>query len=147
MTQTDRHKEIADRIVALLKAENFPPFRASEVRYEDPPEIKPSNGITVSPMEESEGVGTNLQDDIQYTFRITRSIGRMNTQEGLTAKSYFRNRIRQMFHRKRIGGIECELITIVRHADFTSMPKWRRSNLDVCAMLITVTVRETRVTE
>jgi hypothetical protein len=147
MAQTDRHEEISNRILALLRAESFPPLRATDVRYEDPISMAPSIGIVVSPMEESEGVGTNLQDDIRYTFRVTRVIGRMKSSEGLNAKSYFRTRLRQIFHRKRIGGIECELVTIVRHADFTSMPKWRDKNLDVTSMLITVTVRETRVSE
>lgn len=147
MAQTDRHEEIKNRIIALLKAENFPPMRSSDVRYEDPISRLPSVGIVVSPMEESEGVGTNLQDDIRYTFRVTRCIGRLQPNEGLVNKSYFRTRLRQIFHRKRIGGIECELVTIVRHADFTSIPKWRDKNLDVTSMLITVTVRETRVSE
>jgi hypothetical protein len=147
MAQTDRHEEIKNRIIALLKAENFAPMRASDVRYEDPISRVPSVGIIVSPMEESEGTGTNLQDDIRYTFRVTRCIGRLQSNEGLLNKSYFRTRLRQIFHRKRIGGIECELVTIVRHADFTSIPKWRDKNLDVTSMLITVTVRETRVSE
>lgn len=144
MGQLDRHQEIVDRILLLLRGESFPPHRADDVRYEDPPELKPSLGIVLSPMEESEGVGTNLQDDIRYTFRLTRATGRMKTQEGLVSKSNFRNRIRDMFHRKRIGGIECEIITIVKFADFTSIPKWRDKNMDVTSMLISVLVRETR---
>jgi hypothetical protein len=144
VAQLDRHQEIVDRILLLLRAESFPPHRTDEIRYEDPPELKPSLGIVLSPMEESEGIGTNLQDDIRYTFRLTRSTGRMKTQEGLASKAYFRNRIRDVFHRKRIGGIECEVITTVRFADFTSIPKWRDKNLDVTSMLISVLVRERR---
>lgn len=145
MAQVDRHKEVKDRIIELLRQQNFVSVRPESIRYEDPPTLMPSVGIIVSPMEEGEGVGTNAQDDIRYTFRVTRVIGRTQPTEGLEGKSAFRNKIRQVFHRKRIGGIECELITVVRYADFTSMPKWRK-NLDVCSMLITVTVRETRLT-
>lgn len=145
MAQTDRHVEVRDRILQLLRQETFVNIRPETIRYEDPPVLKPSTGIVVSPMEEGEGVGTNAQDDIHYTFRITRVIGRIQPSDGLEGKSAFRNKVRQIFHRKRIGGIECELVTVVRHADFLSMPKWRK-NLDVCSMLVTVTVRETRTT-
>ena len=145
MSQLERHVEIRDRIIALLQQETFANIRPESIRYEDPPSLKPSVGIVVSPMEEGEGVGTNAQDDIRYTFRITRVIGRISPSDGLNSKSTFRVRIRQIFHRKRIGGIECELVTVVRYADFLSIPKWRK-NLDVCSMLVTVTVRETRTT-
>ena len=146
MAQLDRHKEIRDRIIQLLRLESFASLKPDMIRYEDPPSVKPSVGIIVSPMEEGEGVGTNAQDDIRYTLRITRVIGRMQPSEGLEGKSVFRNKVRQIFHRKRIGGIDCELVTVVRYADFLSMPKWRK-NLDVCSMLVTVTVRETRLVD
>lgn len=144
MARTDRHVQVRDRILQLLRQEQFRPFKSGDVRYEDFIEVKPSMGIVLSPMQESEGIGTNLQDDIRYTFKLTYSVTRTIPQGGLEDKSYFRNRVFEIFHRKRIGGITNELITVVRHGDFTSAPKMRKHKLDVTYLLITVSVRESR---
>lgn len=143
MARTDRHVQIRDRILDLLKQEQFRPFKASDIRYEDG-DVKPTIGIVLSPMQESEGTGTNLQDDIRYTFKLTYSVHRTVPREGLEQKTYFRNRVFEIFHRRRIGQISNELITIVRHGDFTSIPKMRKHKLDVTYLLITVSVRESR---
>lgn len=144
MSRTDRHVQIRDRILELLRQEQFRPFKPADVRYEDFPDVKPSIGIVLSPMQESEGIGTNLQDDIRYTFKLTYCVHRTIPKEGLEQKSYFRNRVFEIFHRRRIGQIGNELITIVRHGDFTSTPKMRKHKLDTTYLLITVSVRESR---
>lgn len=144
MGRVDRHVQVRDRILQLLKQEQFPPFKSGDIRYEDFVDVKPTHGIVLSPMQESEGVGTNLQDDIRYTFKLTYSVTRTIPQGGLPEKSYFRNRVFEIFHRKRIGGITNELITVVRHGDFTSTPKIRKHKIDATYLLISVSVRESR---
>jgi len=144
MSRVERHRQVRDRIIQLLKQEQFRPFKAGDVRYEDFTEVKPSIGVVLSPMQESEGIGTNLQDDIRFTFKLTYSVNRTIPQGGLEDKSYFRNRVFEIFHRKRIGGITNELVTVVRHGDFTSTPKIRKHKLDSTYLLISVSVRESR---
>ena len=148
MPREDRHIEIAERIMRLLKdnASGFKPFGQGDIRYEDPDSRNVSYGIVVTPLGESETTGTNAQDDIGYRFLVRRGIQKSSTNDmaEARAKSQWRIAVRDIFHRKRIG-IECELITKVVPGDHTAKRRYEASNFDISAMIVTTWIRENRI--
>lgn len=147
MPQINRHIDIANRIIELIQSEIglLSPFTSGDVRYEDPESKDVNWGIVVAPLDEMEGRGTNGQDDIGYRFIVRRAIAKTSSgdSEAARSKSVFRNIIRLLFHRKRIG-IECELITKVRHGAFVLKGRYKKGSYDITAMVITTWIREIR---
>jgi hypothetical protein len=147
MPQDERHIDIANRIMQLLKdnASKFAPFTAQDIRYEDPDSRNIEFGIVVSPLTEAEGTGTNAQDDIGYRFMIRRSIAKTapGDMHAAKAKSKFRVTLRKIFHRKRIG-IECELLTKLTAGDYVAKRRYKRGSFDVTALIVTTWIRESR---
>lgn len=147
MPQPERHIDIANRIIELLRnnISDLAPFNAEDIRYEDPDSRNVEYGIVISPLVEAEGVGTNAQDDIGYRFMIRRSIAKSSPgdEDAATAKSRYRVALREIFHRKRIG-IECELLTKIQAGDYIAKRRYRRGSFDVTAIIVTTWIRESR---
>jgi hypothetical protein len=145
MSSDDRHESIAQCILETLRNGGTDTYLSEEVRIEDyGPDVEPDYGITISPVGESEKLGTNERDDIEYATLITRTVHSLG-QDDRIEKSLFRTNIRKLFHNKRI---ECEdgcfVYSRVEFGDFAIPRKWSSNNKSVSAMRVFTLVRESR---
>lgn len=140
-----RQKEIADGIADLLKTELTGDFLYDEIHVKDYQEDNPlSRGITVSPLAESEQIGTNERDDIDYVTLVSRSLHALG-EDDLEYKSNFRDEVRRIFHRKRLTLFEgCILYSRVSFGNFNVPSAWTQDNNSVTTMQIYTLVRESR---
>jgi hypothetical protein len=139
-----RHFDFVQKVIEYLRGEQIPGIKPGDIRYEEFDGIKqPSYGIVVSMLPESEGRGTNTQDDIRYGVQVTRILSKLHPSEGLKHKSEFRDLVRNLFHRKRLGVADEELITTIRHSQWVVPRRWKK-NIDASAMNVYCLVRELR---
>jgi len=140
-----RHKEIADRVIEILKTLTIPGIQSEQIRLERFPFVsEPSMGLVVSMLDESEGIGLNELDDIAYPVQLTRVFHRLSTTDGLEDTSLWRDDVRRHFNRKRIGISGCELITRCNFSTIEIKPQWNTWNIDASVLQIVTWVRETR---
>jgi len=143
-----RHKEVADRIIAILRGMALPGLRADQVHLTRFPFVAaPSMGLAVSMLQESEGNGLNELDDIAYPVQLTRVLHRLHPSDGLSDTSFWRDDVRRRFNRKRIGvggTTGCELVTRCEFSTIEIPAQWRDWNIDASVLRITTWVRESR---
>lgn len=145
MSSDDRHEAIAQCILGVLQNGSTDAYMLDEIRVEDyGPDVEPEYGITISPVGESEKLGTNERDDIEYATLLTRTVHSLG-QDDRVDKSLFRTNIRKLFHNKRI---ECEdgcfLYSRVEFGDFAIPRKWSSNNKSVSSIRVFTLVRESR---
>lgn len=142
-----RHKEVADKIVTMLRAMTIPGMRSDQVYLARFPfYTSPSIGLAVSMLNESEGRGLNELDDIAYPVQLTRILHKLHPNDGLSDTSLWRDGVRRAFNRKRIGISGCELVTRCEFSTIEIPKQWDQWNIDSSVLRITTWVRETRTT-
>jgi hypothetical protein len=144
----DSHKAFIDRVVQMLKAQKWEGIQPSDIQVMDFPFSRtPAYGLIVSPIDETEGTGVNSSDDIRYGLQVVRVLGGVSDSDGIMSRQAWRSKLRDMFHRKRIGvqlGNACEIITTVRFGTIKLRREWDRSKIDASAVFIYCLVREPR---
>lgn len=140
----DRHREIADKIAEMLSA-SLDGFTYDEIKVRDYVDSAPlSAGITVSPSGETELIGTNERDDIEYVTTIVRSLHALNSDD-LSGKSNFRDQVRRIFHHKRLTLPDsCVTYNRIETGQFAIPEAWTKGNNSVTVIRVMTTVRETR---
>lgn len=140
-----RHKEVADRVITLLRGMTIPGIRSDQVYLTRFPfYTQPAIGLAVSMLDESEGMGLNELDDIAYPVQVTRILHRLHPNDGLSDTSLWRDGVRRQFNRKRIGVGGCELVTRLQFATIEIPKEWNQWNVDASVLRITTWIRETR---
>lgn len=142
-----RHEEIAECIRNQIKSflMGSREYLYEEILIEDFNENEPlKKGIIISPLSDSEQIGTNERDDIDYVTLVTRNIHSLG-QDDRKSKSDFRDNIRKIFHNKRIQCSEsCYLYSRVSFGPFAIPEAWSKNNNSITAMRIFTLVRESR---
>lgn len=140
-----RHKEVADKVIQILKTLSIPGVKSDQIFLTRFPFInEPSKGLAVSMLTEDEGAGLNEVDDIAYPIQLTRVLHRLHPSDGLEDTSLWRDLIRRRFNRTRIGISGCELVTKAKFATIEIPNQWNTWNIDSSVLQITTWVRETR---
>lgn len=140
-----RHKEIVDCIKDTLSAELGNAYLYDEIQVEDYQENNPlQQGISIIPHSDSEQLGTNERDDIDYGTLVVRSTHALGNDD-LDSKSAFRDDLRRIFHNKRIQcGEDCYLYSRVAFGSFSVPRPWEAGNKSVTVVRILTLIRETR---
>ena len=145
MAASERHFDVAEKVVELIKAEDLGPFKSSDVRLEEFPFIKePAFGIAVSLSKEQELTGLNDKEDIYYTVQITRILTNLSLSDAMKSRSQFRVSMRNLFNHKRIGVDENEIITHMSFGQIIAPKEFTRSNIDTSVCYVSCLIRETR---
>lgn len=145
MAALERHFDVANRVVALLKTQNLKPFNPSDIRLEEFPFIKePAFGIAVSLEKEEELTGLNDREDIYYTVQVTRILTNLSISDAMKSRSQFRTVMRRLFNHKRIGVDPNEIITHMRFGQIISPKDFARSNIDTSVCYVSCLIREIR---
>lgn len=145
MACSSRHEEILECIKREIESNINDPYLAADVTIEDlGEESQPAFGITVVPMGETEQVGTNERDDIDYITHVIRTIHALGSDDR-KAKSEFRVNMRTTFHNKRIKcSSDCYMYSRVDFGDFAIPRAWKSENKSVSVVRIRTLVRESR---
>jgi hypothetical protein len=145
MSADYRHKSVAECIQDVLRDGMLDPYMQDETMIADYNENEaPQYGITISPLGESEKLGTNERDDIEYETLITRATSSMGDDD-LEWKSRWRVNIRKLFHNKRIEcSDDCYGYCRVDFGEWAIPRKWYTDNKSVSAMRVFMLVRESR---
>lgn len=144
MVANARHKEVVDRVIELIKNAGVPGINSDQVYLARFPfYTAPSIGLAVSMLNESEGRGLNELDDIAYPVQVTRILHRLHPNDGLGDTSLWRDSMRRLFNRTRIG-VGCELVTRCEFATIEIPKQWEQWNIDSSVLRITTLIRETR---
>ena len=103
-----------------------------------------SRGITVSPGNTTEGIGTNAQDDFGYGMLVYFVTGTGNGySDDIDRMTLWREQVRKQFHNKRITSVTTNTVCNVSPGD-SYITKELRNNQDVSALLLRVWTREQR---
>ena len=128
----------------MVRATSVPGIKPDQVYLTRFPfNTQPSIGLAVSMLQESEGMGLNELDDIAYPVQLTRILHRLHSNDGLSDTSLWRDSMRRMFNRVRIG-VGCELVTRCEFATVEIPKQWEQWNIDSSVLRITTFIRETR---
>lgn len=148
MGKNDHHVAVAKRVLELLKAQRFTGFQPSDVMLIDFPFANPPTfGVIVSPIDETEGTGMNDADDIRYAVQVMRVFGSNESSEGFDSRANWRSRLRQLFHRRRLGVQltgACELMSTVRFGTIKLKREWDRLGMEASVLYIHCLIREPR---
>lgn len=141
----NRHKEVLDRVVTILRTMDIPGVHRDEIRIAKFPfDERPSRGLCVSRVNESEGTGLNELDDIAYPVQLTRINHNLHPVDGISEQSLWRDSVRRRFNRKRIGVTGCELVTRSYFESIQIPTQWRDWNVDADVLRVVCLIRETR---
>lgn len=129
----------------LLKTKDMSPFTTGDIVISKFPFHKrPSKGIVISPLDESEGVGLNDRDDIKYSVQVTFIMPKIHQIDGVSDMSNLRTIIRETFNRKRLGFHAQEMICTAKHESIFIPKAWSDWNIDASVMKVTTMIREIR---
>lgn len=137
------HKNVIDRVRALLTVVPVRGFKASDINIADFPfEKQPPFGLVLSPLRELQGESLNEATDIGYPVQIMRAGVRSHSRFGFDERDDWRTDVFNRFNRVRIGEIDCELITRASFDDLTLKSAWDNWGLDASVINVTCWVRK-----
>lgn len=145
MGAPERHYDVANRVLYMLRDQAIESINPDDIRLEEFPFLqKPSRGISVSMMGESEGTGLNDRDDIVYRVQLTRVLENLHPYDGMEDRSKWRRVVWDLFHRRRIGVCPEEIITRVEPQRILLPQQWNNWNIDASVMQVSCKIREVR---
>ena len=135
----------AKTIVETIRGLGISGVEADEVVLRDmSEETYAPRGISVIPMVESEGAGTNAKDDYGYRFMLVMSRGTGKAwSENTTLLQEWRNTLRKAFNNKRLSDVPKVHICGVSNGDYLQPRKWQESRA-VSILVVTCWAREAR---
>ena len=138
-------EQCARSIVETIQGLGIEGVDADEIALRDMAEDSYApRGISVIPMVESEGSGTNAKDDYGYRFMVVMSRGSGKAwAEHTTLLQDWRNAVRKAFNNKRLLDVPQVHICGVSNGDYLQPKKWQE-NRTASVLVVTCWARETR---
>lgn len=137
--------QCAESVVTTIKGLGLSNLAQDEVALRDIQESDfAPRGISVVPMSELEGAGTNAKDDYGYRFMIVMSKGSGKSwTENTQTLTEWRNAVRKAFNNRRLAEVDKVHICSVANGDYLQPKKWQENKL-ASILVVTCWSRETR---
>jgi len=138
-------EQCANSIIETIRGLGIQGVDADEIALRDIAEdTYAPRGISVVPMVESEGAGTNAKDDYGYRFMVIMSRGTGKSwSESTTLLQDWRNAVRKAFNNKRLADVTKVHICGVTNGDYLQPRKWQDSKA-ASILVVTCWAREAR---